>query len=268
MRNTQTLRKPAAALACALALGAAPADATLIASYQMDQPAPLVNSARATLYQPNMVDPGGAASPVHLADGGFGNSGAYQFDGVANYLTFGGAGYLFLADSFSNWTVSFWIKTTDNGVNLSYAGTPKVPVLGNTTGGVGFGLGIDGGVATYKRYSGGWQTAQGATNVADGVGHYITFVAVGSSNLSIYVDGRLDTANLSVPASGFSQLGVDIGRSYAATYGAFTLDDLRVWNEALSLGQIHDLIIPEPTSAVLLGLAGLLWLRRWATLNG
>jgi hypothetical protein len=209
-----------------------------------------------------MVDPGGAASPTLLSNGGFGSSGAYQFDGTDDYLTFGGAGYLFLNANNLDWTVSFWIKSTDTGANGSYAGTPKLPVLGNTTGGVGFGLGIDGGKATYKRYFTSWNTAQGATNVADGVGHYVTFVAVGSSNLSIYVDGQLDTGNLSVPPAGFSQLGVDIGRSYAATYGAFTLDDLRVWDTALSLSQIHDFIIPEPTSATLLGLGGLLLLRR------
>jgi hypothetical protein len=241
--------------------------ASLLAQYNMDYPSPLVNSAGATFYQPNMVNPGGSASPTFLPWGGEFGGGAYQFDGVNDYLTFGGAGYLFLANNNSDWTVSFWIQTTDTGVNTSYAGTPKIPVLGNTTGGVGFGLGIDGGKATYKRYNAGWQTAQGATNVADGLPHYVTFVTVGSSNLSIWVDGQLDTANLSVPGVGFSQLGVDIGRSYAATYGAFTLDDLRVYDTALSPSEIHMLTVPEPSSLALLALVGLCFALRRRSLG-
>jgi len=252
-----------------LALGlVSSASATVVARYDMNSPTQFLNNAGATFYEPNFVDPGGSSSPTYLANGGFKGSGAFQFDGVNDYLGFDLAGYLFIATANSNWTVSFWIKTTDMGVSTAYAGTPEVPVLGNITGGVGFGLGIDGGRATYKHYSGGWQTAQGTNIVADGIGHYVTLVAVGSSNLSIYVDGWLDTPNLSVPPAGFSQLGSSIGRSYKpptgdGTYGAFTLDDLRVWDEALTLGQIHDQIIPEPTTLALLGLGGLTLLRRW-----
>lgn len=244
-----------------------PASASVIARYNFNSPDTLANSAGETFYQPNMTNPPSPSSPTFLPNGGAFNTGAVQFDGVTNRLDFRGAGYLYIADNFSNWTVSFWIKTTDMGTNLNYAGTPQVPVLGNVTGGIGFGLGVDGGRATYKRYSGGWQTAQGTNIVADGLGHYVTYVAQGSSNLSIYVDGYLDTANLAVPASGFSQLGSSIGRSYLlptqdGKYGAFTLDDLRVWNEALTLSQIHDQIIPEPSSALCLAAGLLLVLRR------
>lgn len=254
--------------AAVLALGLAlPASASVIARYDMNSPTQFLNNAGATFYEPNLVSPGGSSAPTYLANGGFKGSGAFQFDGVNDYLGFDLASYLFIAPSFSNWTVSFWIKTTDTGTNTNYAGTPKVPVLGNITAGIGFGLGIDGGRATYKHYSGGWQTAQGTNMIADGFPHYVTYVATGSSNLTIYVDGWIDSANLSVPASGFSQLGSSIGRSYQVpsgdgTYGAFTLDDLRVWDEALTQGQIHLQIIPEPTTILFLGLAAVMLVRR------
>src|ERR1051326_3625450 len=138
------------------------ASASVIARYDMNSPTQFLNNAGTTFYQPDLVNPGGSSSPTYLTSGGAKNSGAFQFDGVDDYLGFNNAGYLYIADSFSNWTVSFWIKTTDTGTNSSgYAGTPKVPVLGNNTDSVGFGIGIDGGRATYKRYNGGWQTAQG-----------------------------------------------------------------------------------------------------------
>ncbi|NQT37257.1 MAG: LamG domain-containing protein [Planctomycetes bacterium] len=239
-----------------------PAGATLIAQYSMDPTTQLVNSVgNFTGYNPDLVDPGGSGSPTYLPTGGYKGSGAFQFDGVANQLNVASPGYTFINQNNLDWTVSFWIKTTDSAVNLSYDGTPEIPIFGNDSGSVAFGLGIDGGTAAYRRYDGGWQTAAGATNVADGLGHFVTFVAVGSSNLSIYVDGILDTGNLSVPPAGGSQYAVNIGRSYTGHFGAFTLDDLRIYDNALSAAEVDQLFavhIPEPSTVGLFGMGA--WL--------
>jgi hypothetical protein len=158
--------------------------------------------------------------------------------------------------------VSFWIKTTDTGVNLAYAGTPQLPVLGNDSGSIGFGLGVDGGKAAYRRYSGGWYSASGVANVANGVGPFVTFVAVGSSNLNIYVDGVADALNLSVPGTGSSQLAANVGSSYLNHYGAFTVDDIRIYDNALTAAQVHELFgAPEPAAMSLLAVGALI-LRR------
>ncbi len=162
------------------------ADATLIAHHQMNSPNTLTNSAGAAFYNSNLVDPGGSAAPTFLATGGVSGSGAYQFDGVDDNFGFAAVpGYTFIQANNLDWTVSFWIKATDTTVNLSYAGTPQLPVLGNNSGSIGFGLGVDGGKAAYRRYSGSWQAASGVATVADGIGHFVTFVAIGSSNLNI-----------------------------------------------------------------------------------
>lgn len=240
--------------------------AALIASYQMNSPNPLINSAGASFYQPNLVNPGGVNAPTYLPAGGMNYTGAYQFDGVYDDLEFDLAGYLFLGTNGTDYTVGFWISTTDSAVNSGYAGTPEIPVLGNTTGGVGFGLGIDGGKASFRHYDAGWQVVSGTQNVADGNGHYVVFAVHGSGSLlDIYVDGVVDVANQAVPTGGYSQLGLTVGLSYLNHYGAFTLDDFRLYDTALTAPQIAAAFhIPEPASAALLLLAGVVMLRRRA----
>jgi hypothetical protein len=241
-------------LVCAIAVGVAGSSrAALIASYQMNSPSPLANSAGATLDNPNFLDPGGSASPTFLSGGGANGSGAYRFDGVNDYFAFNSAAnYTFIQQNNLDWTVSFLIQTADGASNLAYAGTPEVPVFGNDTGSVGFGLGIDGGKAAYRRYNGSWFSAQGNANVADDIPHLITFVAVGSASLTIYVDGVVDASNLPIPGVGFSQLAVHFGRSYNGHYGAFMLDDVLIYTNALSAGQVGQLFaaVPEPSVAM------------------
>ncbi len=246
------------------------ARAALIASYQFESASPLANTAPSgpTTDRPNLTDPGGTQSPTHLSNGGRAGTGAYQFDGAADpdgdHFGFGGAGALFLGYNNNtttgptppnnhDWTLSFWIKTTDSGTfpdtaHGGYDGTPQVPILGDTSNNIAMSLGIDAGVANFRWESAGWHSNSGSTLVADGAPHYVTFVAHGNYTLlDIYVDGELDIANQALPNNvpgGGRQLGV----SYFPHAGAFTLDDLRLYDEALDAGTINELFaIPEPT---------------------
>src|SRR5688500_10023985 len=103
----------ATAAACALVT---PTRGALVAHYQMDDPTPLAESVPGNdPDRPDMTDPGGAASPAHLPVGGVGGSGAYQFDGADDYLGYAAGGYTFFSNATtpSDFTVSFWVKTTD-----------------------------------------------------------------------------------------------------------------------------------------------------------
>jgi hypothetical protein len=129
-------------------------------------------------------------------------------------------------------------------------------VWGNTSGGVS--LGIDGGLATFKTAFT-HRKLQGVTNVADGLPHYIGFVARPDGYLDIYVDGILDAAGLdpsvvdATPPPAWPQIfASEIGRSYwngvQLHYGSgipWTLDDMRAYNNALSAYQMFA-ITPEP----------------------
>jgi len=263
---------PSLALATALLTVAAvaqPSRAALIASYQFNSPTPLVNSAGASTYEPNAADPGGAATPTFLSNGGVNGSGAYQFDGTANYLAFAANADMYiglnLAQQFvPDWTASFWVKTTDAA---TFGGSPfsmEVPVFGDPTTNVRFGLGVNGGKATLKQYNGvGMTTAQGTTNIADGIGHYVTLVGSDDGTASfvdIYIDGALDAAHLAKPRYNLNGMySHDIGSSYnggSPNFGAFTLDDVRVYDEGLSAETISELFsTPEPTGAALVALS-------------
>jgi hypothetical protein len=255
--------------------GAMSAQGALIAHYQMDLPSPQDNPfpLDANRPAPDLVAPGGGQTPTHLVTGGVSGSGAYQFDGVDDYFGFASPGYLFLGNGTThNWTYSFWINTTDAGSNTAgYAGTPQVPVLGEIGGGINYGIGIDGGKATMKVFAAGWNTRQGATNIADGQGHFVTMTLdtspAGDDLLNIYIDGNLDFTG-TVPVGG-GELGGSLGRSYATgvthKYGAFTIDDMRIYDTVLNQLQIREelgLPIPEPGSLALAGAAGLMLLRR------
>src|SRR4051812_25073603 len=92
-RDMKLRRAAAVGQAAVLVLGAATTGrAALLAHYEMDAAAPLANTAPGGpyTYQPNMTDsaPAPAAVPTYLPTGGVNGSGAYQFDGVDDYMNF------------------------------------------------------------------------------------------------------------------------------------------------------------------------------------
>ncbi|HNF01768.1 MAG TPA: LamG domain-containing protein, partial [Ferruginibacter sp.] len=85
-------------------------------------------------------------------------------------------------------------------------------------------------------------TATGTSTITDGNWHY----AVGTfdgSNLRIYVDGVLEAtvASGSTPITGAGQLCIGAASSGGSKFNG-NLDELSVWNSALSLSQIQNLI--------------------------
>jgi hypothetical protein len=223
------------------------------------------------------VDSNGApqTSPTYLPTGGAGGSGAFRFNPS-------GSGTDILRPTTNptmlhpgmpspngstefNFTTSFWIRTTD-AAQLSNGGSSfafQLPVLGDRSGQWAFELGVDGGKPGFFHWDGSYFYGFGNTDIADGLGHYVTFVhrdtGAGTGVFDIYVDGVLDVANLNAHdtnadiANGRYRFQ-DIGRmNSGATTGLFDLDDVRLFDTALSASEIADLFgppaVPEPRSA-------------------
>jgi hypothetical protein len=251
-------------LVCTLSLaGVSEGRAALILRWAMDNPTPLDDSAGTN----DLVPPGGSANPTHLPTGGVLGGGAYSFDGANDY--FSPTVSPFVPGTFgTNWTISYWIKTTDTGTSSPYAGSPHVPVLGDASGGIVFGVGLHGGKPVFWHYTGagpfgGWVHADGATNVADGIGNYVTYVHHSTGLLDIYVNGMPDTLGMSFMDTATAYNIRDIGRTYnggAGLFATMVLDDVRIYNTALSANEILLAFgppVPEPSSLALVGLGSL-----------
>jgi hypothetical protein len=113
---------------------------------------------------------------------------------------------------------------------------------------------------------------QGDTSIGDGLWHHVAGTwdtATGAMNL--YVDGLLDaTKNTGVATSIQQDSRYAIGaRASAATTGTSIyrgrVDDVRVYNVAMSQDQIQTEVMPEPTTIALLSLGSTLIFRRRRT---
>ena len=145
-------------------------------------------------------------------------------------------------------TLEAWFQTTSGGVILGYQsssaeGSPSngwVPTLY---------VGTDG-----KLYGGSYDTTLGAIEqvtsngtVDDGLWHSVALVVDGSAGtMTLYLDGQLVGSVSGSPeslAGGFDQVGTGYTDYWPATPGGWygfvgQIDDVRVWSEARSAGEI------------------------------
>jgi hypothetical protein len=85
-------------------------------------------------------------------------------------------------------------------------------------------------------------------------------------SMEIYIDGVLaQSLTTGVPASQFNANGqnVLIGNRPGGAWGWLgMLDDVRIYNEALSQADIQTIMVPEPVTMLMLGLGGLALIRK------
>lgn len=170
-------------------------------------------------------------------------SGALSFDGASGYLNVANSTGLTL-DEF---TVSAWVKTSnlatayiiskDTSTCISYRNFWKFGLGYNTYLRSAVTMG-NGSVANFQ-----WTTDNSANNVGDGQWHLVTAVFTPGVSVKMYKDGNLidtDTTTITGPF-GVSTNPVKIGLCGNSGYFNGSLDDIRVYNRALTDQEITDL---------------------------
>lgn len=198
-----------------------------------------------------------------------GNTASIEFGNAAN----GSTGYVDLGNIgvSGDATVSMWIKADSvfgdkrlysqvGSANATLPGAASMDSLGG------------GAVAVWD--GGNWKDVSGYGPVPEGSWHHLAFV-FNAGSVAFYVDGDLEGTNTSAFDFNGNDRRMAIGARYLDTYGFpfdGRIDDVSVWNEALSEAQVDLLaagasplsLVPEPASLALLAVGGLALLRRRA----
>lgn len=156
-----------------------------------------------------------------------------EFDGIDNYTLVGDK--VDLAGSF---TASSWVKPEGSN-NL---GTDKTIVAKNN-GSVGYKLFLTD--ANYVGFSVGTNASDridSNTQLPDNIWHHIA-VTYNGTTANIYIDGVLDnTKILTSPVANGSKLAIGavyIDKSNIVDYFKGGIDEIRIWDQALTVDQIH-----------------------------
>jgi hypothetical protein len=187
---------------------------------------------------------------------------AMSFDGVNDYVEMGNTVKNYLG---TNYTVSAWIKTdtlTSYHEIAAYRDsymeggiTPLLFQLDQSDSDIRF--------IVADNYSH-LVTATYSNILTTNTWYHVAGVRAGD-NLNVYVNGVSGTpASGSLGAIDSDNLKVGALLCHGAPVSWFfdgAIDDVRIYNQALSAGEIQQLFIPEPATILLLGIGGVL-LRR------
>jgi hypothetical protein len=173
-----------------------------------------------------------------------------NLDGVDDYITFD---YPLLTYFSPNdpWTVEAWIKTTTTNHDVYFS---QYFQFNNDRMQVSINQSVPGKVS-YWKYSQG-EMVISTTDVNDGNWHHIAIVKEGSgvNQLHLYVDGILEDSG--IDASAMVNTKTEIGRIDNNTEQRNfpgEMDEIRVWNHALSsseISNIYDSEFADPESAI------------------
>lgn len=168
-------------------------------------------------------------------------------------------------------SISLWMQGTPG------AWEPFVSIKGEgPSGGNGYQLrnnGNSSGAAFTLRGTNGVDDPYGAIPIYDGEWHHVAGVwDTATHNRYLYVDGVLDIAGSITNGSDTGNVAAATweylvfgARDYGGSLSGFSdmkLDEIRIYNEALTQGQILALIVPEPGIGVFAGIAGFVLLLR------
>ncbi len=151
---------------------------------------------------------------------------ALSFNGTSQYVNSGNAAGLQIA----NGTVVAWVKTTDTGVYKGIAVKQSAYGLFDNSGTFGI---YDWGTAAFRN---------SGVNIADGAWHFVaaTFQSGVANGTVLYVDGvARATTQMTIISQGQS-LYIGYGNA-AGQYLNGTIDDVRIYNRALSAAEVQAL---------------------------
>ena len=173
---------------------------------------------------------------------GFNNSGAFDFRNASSqYINLGESSSLFY-DGNSNYTFSFWIKTTQT--------TGDSPIISDKNWGLGFNNGysihLEDNVCKINIGDGLSRVdLDGTVVVNDGSWHLCTFVLTDDSNVTLYVDGVYDVATDMTSINDVnSSLPTVIGNDGTLNYGTLfngVIDNVQIFKRSLSPAQISNI---------------------------
>lgn len=84
-----------------------------------------------------------------------------------------------------SYTVGAWVRTTDAGTTVGYAGNARNNAMGDWAGAIKRGFGVHGGKVRHCRYIGSWHYTDGGSDVADGKLHLIGASAKSDSTVEV-----------------------------------------------------------------------------------
>ena len=155
------------------------------------------------------------------------------FNGSSQYVTIADAASLRLT---GNFTLAAWIKTTSAASNDIIAKVaPNSPY-----GGYEFNLGF-GNAGKPSLQSGGWNNSSGTAKVNDGNWHHVA-VQVSGTSIQFFVDGAAYGTAITFAGATSTYTGnLVLGAAVDISGGRFfngLMDEVKIWNTALSSGQI------------------------------
>lgn len=175
---------------------------------------------------------------------------ALYFDGYYDYVRIPDCDSL---DITGDLTVAAWIKTSqEDPYGIIYSNVLEIhPHDGYSLRLNSWPEEISGGIRFFLQGS----SACSNTKVNTGIWKHVA-VTLSGTTATIYIDGVFDNSGtVNVPK--VNDVDQVIGASYTPYYFFHGLiDDVRVYNHALSADEVQALLIPEPTSVVMLGLGG------------
>jgi hypothetical protein len=185
---------------------------------------------------------------------------AYYFDGVNDFIELPHPGYL------SDGSISFWVNP--HRVENQYFISITINYLGGNYDGMGIGQGISPlNSLVFSSWDGVGAHYPQTDNLVPGRWYSIS-ATWGSAGMKLYVDGELKDED---PYKGGIYAGTNycfIGADTWGYYGYADLDEIRIYNRALSESEIRGLAasVPLPPTLLLLG-SCLLGLGTWRMLK-
>jgi len=171
--------------------------------------------------------------------------GALQLDGVDDYVDCGNNGSLNIKDEI---TIALWVKTNDtgNGDHNPYVtkGDHSFALKHNYTNYIDFFI-----------YDSDWHTVWSQVESSfNGVWHHLAGTYNGN-DLKLYIDGRLKATTSYAGSINISAYNVNIGRNSEKTDRFYNglIDDVRIYNYALSVDEIAGILCTEPIKSDLDG---------------
>jgi len=192
---------------------------------------------------------------------------AYSFDGVDDYIDFG-SGISTLFDSWDSFTLAAWIKHSESSTFDSIIARHD-----DRKGTFNYAIGVIDNkfvlIADQSYVDSRWLRSN--TVLTDGLWYHVVGVYY-NKNMTVYVNGTEDESDI-FPAGGIGDLTASLYIGKTGYWSGYpddryfsgVIDEVKIYNRALTDSEVYDLyLIPEHSAVVLgsIGIGFVTWLSR------